>query len=50
MRCLRLRDITPGMVLARPARALDGAPLIKPGIALSEAQLKRLSEQGLQEL
>ena len=38
------------MVLARPARALDGAPLLKPGVVLSEAQLKRLIEQGLEEL
>jgi hypothetical protein len=50
MRCLRLRDISPGMVLARPARALDGAPLLKPGVALTAAQLVRLGEQGLQEL
>jgi hypothetical protein len=50
MRCLRLADIQPGMILARPARSLDGAPLLKAGAALGAEQLRRLGEQGLQEL
>lgn len=50
MRCLRLFNIDPGMVLARPARAFDGAVLLQPGIALTSMHLERLADEGLQEL
>ncbi len=50
MRCLRLADIAPGMILARPARAFDGAALLSPGATLTAEQLRRLAERGLQEL
>ncbi|HEX3132907.1 MAG TPA: hypothetical protein VHX44_04905 [Planctomycetota bacterium] len=50
MRCLPVGDITPGMILARPARALDGSLLYKPGLVLEAKQLGWLKQAGLQEL
>ena len=50
MRCLRLSDITPGMILARPARRLDGTILHQPGLSLERSVLERLDELGVQEL
>jgi hypothetical protein len=50
MRCLRLTDLVPGMVLARPARALDGAPLITAGTTVTREHVQRLQQQGLQEV
>jgi hypothetical protein len=50
MRCLPVADITPGMILARPARALDGTMIYKPGLVLEAKQLGWLQQAGLQEL
>jgi hypothetical protein len=50
MRCLLVRDITPGMILARPARSLDGSLLYKPGTVLEAKQLGWLKQAGLHEL
>jgi hypothetical protein len=50
MRCLPVGDITPGMILARPARALDGSLIYKPGLALEAKHLGWLRQAGLQEL
>ena len=50
MRCLRLSDITPGMILARPARRLDGTILHQPGLSLERSVLERSDELGVQEL
>jgi hypothetical protein len=50
MRCLPVGDITPGMILARPARALDGSLIYKPGLVLEAKQLGWLKQAGLHEL
>ena len=50
MRCLRLGEVVPGMILARPARTLDGGVLARPGLALTAELLGRLRDQGLHEL
>ena len=50
MRCLLVRDITPGMILARPARSLDGSLLYKAGTVLEAKQLGWLQQAGLHEL
>jgi hypothetical protein len=50
MRCLSVGDITPGMILARPARALDGSLIYKAGMVLEAKQLGWLRQAGLHEL
>ena len=50
MRCLRLGEVVPGMILARAARTFDGGVLARPGLALSGELLARLRQQGLHEL
>jgi hypothetical protein len=49
MRCRRLAEVTPGEVLARPARAADGGMLLKPGTVLDRAALADLERHGLHE-
>lgn len=50
MRCLPVADITPGMILARPARALDGTMIYRPGLVLEAKHLGWLTQAGLHEL
>ena len=50
MRCLPLSDITVDMILARPARRLDGSILFQPGMSLERSTIERLTELGIQEL
>lgn len=49
MRCRRLADITPGQVLARPARSADGGVLLKPGKVLDASAIADLERHGLHE-
>lgn len=50
MRLTRLDAITPGMVLARPARNDAGVPLLAAGATLGDEQLRALERTGIQEL
>jgi hypothetical protein len=50
MRCLKIGDIQPGMVLARPARSGEGQMLAQSGLALTSELLGRLRSTGLEEL
>ena len=50
MRLLRLPKIEPGMVLARPARSLDGAQLMRLGQVLDVTTIDQLRRAGLQEV
>ena len=50
MHLTRLPDISPGMVLARPARNDAGAPLLAAGTSLGEDHVRALDRAGIQEL
>jgi hypothetical protein len=45
-----ISEVGEGMILARPARALDGAVLLAAGAALDRAAIDRLRQEGLSEL
>jgi hypothetical protein len=50
MQSVRLSDLPSGLVLARPARRMDGTILLHAGQSLSDATRERLLADGVQEV
>jgi hypothetical protein len=50
MRCVRLVDLQPGMVLARPARSDAGMPMLMAGVTLDAPRLGLLRRAGVYEV